>query len=409
MHECTQAELSQFARWAKAMSDQSQRMPQTDGGNPEEIEGNVLSPSHPFLEELCRYREKQIHEYLKSRHYLKIRLKMQRASRRTSLRRGHSVSPLYQTGRFETWCGWEEAWAITNSSKPDPAWKKTPPIVGEMAGRLLADLVAIDRELDFEALEPAQVNEDGGLEWQIHIMDYTDCYDLGLFKVCLRPDGLVSVSGGVYAYDGYCHPHVSRDGRLCTGRFGAMSQWLYQDGALELVFTTINHILRTYNPESPYVRLEDLVSDEELDECNRCGTRVHSDESTVIGCESYCSECILWCDGCEEYVSLDCEGEYFRDQWYCANCAEALLICCDQCGGSVLKGESITGGDGYTYCPACVAECADCQRAWPKVELVTITPAGEPERRVCLDCAEEFAQGRDPETAPDQELLEQPA
>jgi hypothetical protein len=75
----------------------------------------------------------------------------------------------------------------------------------------------------------------------------------------------------------------------------------------------------------------------------------------------------------------------------------------------MLKEESVTGADGFTYCPACVTECADCHETWPKTELVTITPAVGPERRVCLDCAAEFAQGHGPASTPGQELLEQPA
>lgn len=408
MHNRRQAEIDKFASWAKAMSGKVRPQEDTNSST-EETHCIDQPPSHPFLEELCRYREKQIHEYLKSRHYLKIRLKMQRASRRTSLRRGHSISPLYQTSRFETWSGWEETGAITNSSKPDPAWKKTPPIEGEMAHRLLADLAAIDRELDCRGMEPSRVNAEGALAWQVHILDYDGCYDLGLFEVCLRPDTLIFVSGGDYIWDGHCHPHVSRDGHLCTGRFGAMRQWLYEDGALELVFTTINHILATYNHESPYVKLEELVSDEEMDECIRCGARLHMDEGYAIGGELYCPECCLWCDGCEEYVSIDSEGESFRDQWYCAGCAEALLDCCEHCGENMLKEKFVTGGDGFTYCPACVEACADCHETWPKAELVTITPAGGPERRVCLDCASEFAHDRGPASNPDQELLEQPA
>jgi hypothetical protein len=421
-------EVERFARWAAVMSAAAQpgehthSVPEED---PERAQDNCagdlrkarLDPTrydqdpalaHPFLEAMRRYHTNQLRQYYQNRHYLRQRLRMQRASRRRSMRRGRSAAPLYQTERYAAWRGTGEAWILTNAGKPDPAWRKTPPIAGEMARRLLADLAAIDRELDEQGLEPAQVSEEGRLTWTIHLMEY-EGYDLGLFEVRLSPEAGIVAKGGDYRYDGYSHPHLSRDGHLCTGRFGALRQWLYQDGALELVYTTASRILRTYNPESPYVKLEELVGGEELDECTRCGARLHEDESTVIGCEYYCSECIRWCDGCEEYVPLDCEGEYFRDQWYCASCAEEILDDCERCGARILKREAVAGGDGFTYCQNCVDTCEECQRAWPKAELVMITPAGGPERRVCLDCAEEFAQGREPESNPAQELLEQPA
>ena len=77
-------------------------------------------------------------------------------------------------------------------------------------------------------------------------------------------------------------------------------------------------------------------------------------------------ECILWCDGCEEYVPLDCEREYFRDQWYCTIAPRRCWYAATDAAAVCPKKNAVKGGDSYTYCPACAAQCPDCQRAWQK-------------------------------------------
>lgn len=277
MPSSAQDEIDRFARWAAAMSTPAQSRDHT---NPH-LQLDDLptsSPGYLFILELRRYHGRQIRPYFLNQHYYKRRMRMCNAHRRRSLRRRGS-QPLYLTARYAAWHGWPEAELIQGAAKPERSWLRIPPVEGERLAQLLADLTSITHQLEGQALDPPQVDSSGRFTWQIHLLDYgEDGEDLGLFEVGLEPDGRVFVRGGDYLTDGYSHPHVARDGRLCTGRFGAIGEWLHRDGALELVFLTVSQILRTYNPESPYLKLEELVRRDAAAECRGCGASLPADE-----------------------------------------------------------------------------------------------------------------------------------
>lgn len=125
----------------------------------------------------------------------------------------------------------------------------------------------------------------------------------------------------------YFHPHVSGD-QLCEGEGKmAITQCLADVRILDF-FSLITSILKTYNPSSPYTKLEHWHGKE----CIDCGEIKHRDECYV------CYECDeIICDDCCRY----CES--------CNNC-----FCCDH--------GSSCSNCGETKCSNCLTYCKDCDR-----------------------------------------------
>ncbi len=121
------------------------------------------------------------------------------------------------------------------------------------------------------------------------------------------------------------HPHVS-DEKLCAGDAAAAIQQALANGRICDFFQLVHSVLTTYNPASPFVKLEEWDGIP----CYDCGYTMSSDDSYFCqGCENtYCEECISSCRHCEDF--------------YCFSC----LADCRVCGDSV--------------CGACVKDCPDC-------------------------------------------------
>ncbi len=124
---------------------------------------------------------------------------------------------------------------------------------------------------------------------------------------------------------GVTHPHVS-SGRLCPGdAVNAIGEALRQ-GRLCDFFMVVRSVLTTYNPDSPYVKLDEWHGVA----CYECGDS--TDEDHRYYCEAcgydYCDYCSSYCRGCEE---SRCNG---------------CLTSCSDCGDS--------------FCSSCLKACEEC-------------------------------------------------
>ena len=140
------------------------------------------------------------------------------------------------------------------------------------------------------------------------------------------------------------HPHVSHE-KLCEGDGFIPIRKAIQQGRLCDFFTIIVQILQTYNPDSPYVSLEDWSGIS----CYDCGYTVAGDECYY--CEDcdrdYCSQCSTYCQICDTTVCLGCSFE-------CPNCNQPV---CKHC-------LAICSGCDETFCKDCIDEenlCNNCQ------------------------------------------------
>jgi hypothetical protein len=141
------------------------------------------------------------------------------------------------------------------------------------------------------------------------------------------------------------HPHVM-DEILCEGdgKFGIRRA--LSEGRLLDFFTLVAGVLRTYNPESPFVELVlwsgsscsdcgALVDEDYSYSCQKCGDTICGecetvcggcDDSCCSGCigscaaceESFCRRCLKPCEACHRHVCSGCLDEQER----CTNCHE---------------------------------------------------------------------------------------
>lgn len=133
--------------------------------------------------------------------------------------------------------------------------------------------------------------------------------------------------------DHVTHPHVSDD-RLCAGEAVTAINAAIESGRLCDFFVLVRSVLTNYNPDSPYVSLDDWDGEQ----CEDCGGGVYED--TRCYCEicdrTYCSDCMGSCTLCDESTCLGCLK-------VCPHCNEST---CSQCLG---------------MCQACDdACCSDC-------------------------------------------------
>ena len=170
--------------------------------------------------------------------------------------------------------------------------------------------------------------------------------------------------------DAVTHPHVQSD-NVCEGDARVPIKRALEQGRLLDFFVLVSRLLRTYNPESPYVALSDWHSAE----CRECGDVVTTEEQThCTNCENrLCRQCANRC--------VDCSSSF------CHDCATRCEICRDDCCESCLKECGLCGSvccsnclNNEERCPICETQ-EDEETYEPDQETTspdTVHPAGTP-------------------------------
>ncbi|MBL1217354.1 MAG: hypothetical protein D8M59_07645 [Planctomycetes bacterium] len=140
------------------------------------------------------------------------------------------------------------------------------------------------------------------------------------------------------------HPHID-SGRLCVGDAMYPISNALLDGRLSDFFSIVKCVLTTYNPDSPYVKLEDW----EGEPCTSCSYVMNEDcRHWCEACEGdFCDECISSCASCSNS--------------YCCGCLDT----CPSCEEPVCEGCLPTcEGCGEKCCYSCMDEglCPECQQ-----------------------------------------------
>jgi hypothetical protein len=146
------------------------------------------------------------------------------------------------------------------------------------------------------------------------------------------------------ADDSVTHPHVSSE-RLCEGDGHVSIRRALEQGRLCDFFTMVMGILQTYNPDSPYVSLDDWQGTS----CYDCGCTVSGDDCYYCEyCEKdFCDQCSTYCQKCDTTICLGCAYE-------CPSCNEPV---CQRCTAKCRDCEE-------TFCTDCLTEeglCQGCQ------------------------------------------------
>ena len=159
------------------------------------------------------------------------------------------------------------------------------------------------------------------------------------------------------------HPHVSSE-KLCEGDGVVSIRKAIEQGRLCDFFMMIVNILQTYNPDSPYVALDDW----EGISCYDCGYTVAGDDCYYCECcdRDYCSSCSTYCQMCDTTLCLGCAYE-------CPSCNEPV-------------------------CQSCTAKCKDCEETYCKDCLT--------EDGLCQNCEENRKENSDEEQESESEKSE---
>lgn len=167
----------------------------------------------------------------------------------------------------------------------------------------------------------------GEFKIQLYIDKLTEAHRMSPYYVIALDPHPAATSSDV------THPHVSND-ILCEGDGHVAICTALQQGRFCDFFTMIVSILNTYNPDSPYVPLNEW----EGRPCFDCGFICDSDESYYCSCcdNDFCSECSSYCRMCEETICLGCGSTCDGcDSMICSRCvqecSECGCNCCDQC------------------------------------------------------------------------------
>lgn len=131
--------------------------------------------------------------------------------------------------------------------------------------------------------------------------------------------------------DSVTHPHV-RSEKLCEGDGHISIRKALEQGRLSDFFTMVISILQTYNPDSPYVSLDEWTGIP----CYDCDCIIGGDDHYF--CEycsqDFCPQCSTYCRICDLTICLGCSYE-------CPSCNEYA-------------------------CPDCITKCKDCEETFCK-------------------------------------------
>lgn len=182
--------------------------------------------------------------------------------------------------------------------------------------------------------------------------------DLGPFELSLRLDRLSRRDATCFACvaldphpagrdAAVTHPHV-KDACLCTGEATGPIAAALHEGRITDAFLLVRSVLRTYNPQSPYVHLDEW--DGEGRTCPDCGDAVASDH--LYYCDDcgreVCDDCMSSCTACEGSC---CRACLERDRVADVDCCPACRGTCEDCGRTVASGSM---DEGSALCPQCL-------------------------------------------------------
>lgn len=239
--------------------------------------------------------------------------------------------------------------------------QQDPPMLADVLGELTQTEDEFDQAVKFDRTANAIsvttdriVLEDldlGPFEIQLRLNDLGKTYQGRAYQVIAKDPNPAAGN------DHVTHPHVSSDS-LCEGDASGPIRTAIVQGRLCDFFTLVRSVLTTYNPDSPYVRLDEWDGQP----CYDCGAVVGNDE--LHFCEScerdFCESCYGSCRGCDNSYCYGCLTRCQScDRMFCSDCGGS----CDQCGEQTCKScQFECQACGNTVCDGCLKKCSGCDR-----------------------------------------------
>jgi hypothetical protein len=198
------------------------------------------------------------------------------------------------------------------------AARKKPPALKD----LILDLEALERDFPIVRYSNSVLSvttEDIVLEWDGLSFDFK-AFEINLDMHAVaagaqKPYEIHAIDPQMAPDGHHCHPHLTGSD-LCSGDGTQAARCATADGRLYDFFIVINQILNTYNPDSPYVKLEVWVNGYDEDDenhfvCEICNERYHVDDRYVCyNCNvSVCDNCSSYCDNAGESFCRTCTDD----------------------------------------------------------------------------------------------------
>ena len=143
-----------------------------------------------------------------------------------------------------------------------------------------------------------------------------------------------NISADIDYRGGYHHPHVNSNGAICWNGYDDAARAYHRSGDFLALKDLIDNLLNTYNPDSPFIRLDDWENGFGT-ECYECGERWPEDDLLYVESTDgdLCPDCRTYCDEC--MTSVACR--HFDDNWnMCVDCLEDKTDYCQECGNQFL-------------------------------------------------------------------------
>jgi hypothetical protein len=217
-------------------------------------------------------------------------------------------------------------------STPEPSLPSLKDLIGEM-DQITEELgdIHFDRKKRTMSITTEPITLEGVFLGDFEIRLEVD----KIAEICkCRPYAIIALDPHPAAASSeVTHPHVSEQ-VLCEGDGSAAIHAALSQGRLFDFFSMVTSILKTYNPGSPYVKLEDWNGSC----CYDCGTGIYEDDRYF--CEScgndFCECCSTCCRSCNETTCLSCGSECsICEERICKNCVrkckECGNVCCEYC------------------------------------------------------------------------------
>lgn len=149
-----------------------------------------------------------------------------------------------------------------------------------------------DREKEYDILFP-------GIYFKLDF----DIDDVTRALTIVVDEETVHVENGYDHNEGYVHPHIGSDRRICYGDASSAAQLFWERKELLNLGLLMSDTLNTYNPRSPYKEIYHWA-DKKLYDCENCGETVDEDNVSFIGGDSdlpSCGGCRIWIDEKDTY------------------------------------------------------------------------------------------------------------
>lgn len=139
---------------------------------------------------------------------------------------------------------------------------------------------------------------------------------------------------------------------------------------------------------------EYCTDEREIYHCTHCGDRIDEDDVVWVDGEPYCSDCVSWCEDCEEYVVYDEITRTYNDRYVCNHCLNERYTWCDDVNEYVYDDDVIETEEGNHYHVDSYEDWGDCEECGEHHDRDSLIYDEETDAYYCQSCYEHLIESR---------------